>query len=401
MNLLIVFLASSAAAAEGPAPEKERPRILRGADGRPVFLCGPGDPEDFLYRGGRNADGIRRGDQMAIIEKLGKTGANCLYIEAIRSHGGDGDRTHNPFIDSDPAKGLDRRILDQWEEWFRAMDERGIVIFFIIYDDSATIWKTGDEVGPEEARFIAELVGSFRRHSLLTWCVAEEYQEAFSAARVRAIAREIRKADPRHPIAAHKLHGLDFAELADCPDFDQFAIQYNVKTAAELHDGVVKAFRDSGGRYSLNLAEAADYGSGETARKKSWAIAMGGAQVMVLGMDVAGTPVADLEDCGRLARFMELADWPRLAPHDELRLGGAEHVLARPPGRYVAYASALAGEMGLQGLAAGRYRLRWLDCASGAARDERGVAVSSGDRTFPAPAGLGREIALLIEREPD
>src|SRR6185436_8798487 len=99
---------------------------------------------------------------------------------------------HNPFVDSDPAKGLDLRILDQWDEWFRAMDERGIVIFLFIYDDDARIWDTGDVVGPEEAWFLAALAERFGRRKLLTWCVAEEYQEAFSAARVRAIAREIR-----------------------------------------------------------------------------------------------------------------------------------------------------------------------------------------------------------------
>jgi hypothetical protein len=42
----------------------------------------------------------------------------------VRIHGGDArdDRTHNPFVDSDPAKGIDSRILNQWEEWLRLMD---------------------------------------------------------------------------------------------------------------------------------------------------------------------------------------------------------------------------------------------------------------------------------------
>lgn len=37
---------------------------------------------------------------------------------AVRSHGGDGSSTQNPFIDSDPSKGLDQDILNQWENWF-------------------------------------------------------------------------------------------------------------------------------------------------------------------------------------------------------------------------------------------------------------------------------------------
>ena len=36
---------------------------------KPVYFCGPGDPEGFLYRD----------DQEDIIAALAKTGANCLY----------------------------------------------------------------------------------------------------------------------------------------------------------------------------------------------------------------------------------------------------------------------------------------------------------------------------------
>ncbi|HIE53447.1 MAG TPA: hypothetical protein EYP85_16975 [Armatimonadetes bacterium] len=33
-------------------------------------MCGPGDPEDFFYRGQLNPDGTRRGDQRELIRKL-------------------------------------------------------------------------------------------------------------------------------------------------------------------------------------------------------------------------------------------------------------------------------------------------------------------------------------------
>ncbi len=60
-------------------------------DGRPdpYFLCGPGDPEGFLYRGTRNPDGTRNGDQEALIEKVRVNGGNCIYLMAVRTHGGD------------------------------------------------------------------------------------------------------------------------------------------------------------------------------------------------------------------------------------------------------------------------------------------------------------------------
>ncbi len=105
-------------------------------------MCGPGDPEDFLYRGRLKPDGTRDGDQMELIEKMRFTGANCIYLMAMRSHGGDGDKTHNPFVSNDPRKGINSKVLAQWEKWFTQMDNSGIVIYLFLYDDNARPWKT-------------------------------------------------------------------------------------------------------------------------------------------------------------------------------------------------------------------------------------------------------------------
>jgi hypothetical protein len=379
--------------------DPEHPQWLRRKGIGPLFMCGPGDPEDFLYRGKRNADGTRDGDQMALIEKLKGTGANCIYLMALRSHGGDGDRTHNPFVDNDPDKGINHVVLDQWDEWFTAMDEAGIAVFLFIYDDSARVWDTGDEVGEAEARFVRALVNRFEHHLNLIWCIAEEYAERLSPQRVRNLAALVREADDHdHPIAVHKNHGLDFAELADDPNINQFAMQYNVPTAAELHRGVVEAWKGARGRYNLNLAEAADWGTGAEARKKAWACAMGGAYVMVLGMDIASTPVGDLEDCGRVVRFVESVDLQDMAPHKELAFGGTEFVLADPPQSYIAYASDATGKLGLKRMAKGSYDLRWLDCATGREAVEQDVALRGGDEVWPIPGGLGPEVAVYATR---
>jgi len=70
-----ILLVSSVVPAAGQA-EPDDPNALRGQiivrPGQPtwlrrngggsVFLCGPGDPEGFLYRGRRRADGTRDGE---------------------------------------------------------------------------------------------------------------------------------------------------------------------------------------------------------------------------------------------------------------------------------------------------------------------------------------------------
>ena len=377
--------------------DPDNPQWLKRKNTGPFFMCGPGDPEDFLYRGRLNPDGTRNGDQMALIEKLKGTGANCIYLMAVRSHGGDGDKTHNPFLNNDTEKGINTKVLEQWEVWFEEMDKNGIVIYFFFYDDSARIWNTGDKVGKEEKDFIHTIVNRFKHHKNLIWCIAEEYQEAFSTERVKNIAAQIRAVDDyRHVIAVHKLSGLDFSELADEPNIDQFAIQHNVQTADALHKGMVSAWNRAKGRYNLNMAEAADYGTGDEARKKSWACAMGGAYVMILGMDIAATAENDLRDCGRLVSFFESTNFNEMSPHDEMIHGGTMYVLAQPGDSYIAYSPALSGKIGLKNMTAGNYDFQWFDCATGKRVLQNEVTVAEGDQTWSKPADIGNEVAVYI-----
>jgi hypothetical protein len=379
--------------------DADHPQWLKRKDGRPFFMCGPGDPEDFLYRGKLNPDGTRDGDQVALIDKLKGTRANCIYLMAARSHGGDGDKTHNPFVDNDPRKGINQKVLDRWETWFAEMDKSSIVIYFFIYDDAVRIWNTGDEVGKEEKDFLHALVNQFEHHANLIWCIAEEYQERLSVERVKRIAAEIRVADDYdHPIAVHKLNGLDFAEFADEPNIDQFAIQYNITDAHALHEAMANTWKQAAGRYNLNMSEAKDWGTGQELRFRCWACAMGGAYVMVLGMDIATTPKSDLEDCGRLVRFFESTDFDRMSPADELRLAGTQYVLAQPGKSYIAYASQLRDEIGLKNMSPGMYKLRWFDCATGKEVTQEKVKVAAGDQSWTKPSGIGNEIAVYVQR---
>lgn len=377
----------------------DHPEWLMRKGGEPFLMCGPGDPEGFLYLGKLRPDGTRDGDQMKLIDKLKGTGANCIYLMAVRSHGGDGDGTENPFTDHDPAKGINSEILDQWELWFTEMDNAGIVIYFFIYDDSARLWRTGDSVGQAESQFLQTLVNRFEHHKNLIWCIAEEYGESLSAKRVSNIAAAIRAADDHdHVIAVHKNHGLEFSEFADDRNIDQFAVQYNVETAEQLHAGMVKAWKDSSGRYNLNMSEAKGFGTGSDLRRKCWACAMAGAHVMILEMDIESTPVDDLEACGHLVRFFESANFNEMAPHDELAHGSTEYVLADPGKSYIAYTSNREGEIGLKDMRAGIHDLIWLDCVTGRTARQEGIKVTAGSWMLPRPRGIGDECAVYIRR---
>jgi len=264
---------------------------------------------------------------------------------------------------------------------------------------SRLLWS-GDTVGDAERNFLETLVNRFEHHKNLIWIVAEEYAEEYSPARISNIAEVIRNADDHdHVIAVHKNSGLTFDEFADDPNIDQFAIQYNVSDADVLHEGMKTAWENAAGKYNLNMSEAGQYGSGTTARLKNWAIAMGGAYVMILFMDIDSTDPADLIDLGRLSDFMESTNFNEMAPHDEGAFGDTKYVLAYPGNSYIAYTPNYATGMGLKGMEAGEYTFKWFDAKSGNAIFLENVLVEAGDRTWARPIEItGNELAIYLKR---
>jgi len=389
-------------------PDPNNPAWLTYNGGGPFFMCGPGDPEGFLYRGTQNPDGTRTGDQMELINKLKGTGANSIYLMAVRSHGGDGGLTQNPFINNDPNQGINTMVLDQWETWFTEMDSNGIVIYFFLYDDAIKVstnlgWPLdgSGNLHPQEKNFIETIVNRFEHHKNLIWVVMEEVQEMGSdyITHARKIAETIRQADDHdHVIAVHKHAGLNFSEFADDPNIDQFAVQYGANTADGFHSGIITAWNNAAGRYNLNMAEGHPGAFGSTARRRSWAVALGGAYVMHFRWDIANTAVGDLKDCGGLVSFMESTNFNEMAPHDELRFGGTEYVLALPGNSYIAYASNLSGNLALRNMTAGTYDFKWYDVTNGTTIIQSSVNVAAGDQTWSRPSGIGNELAVYIKR---
>ncbi len=394
----------------------------------PYFMCGPGDPEGFLYRGTRNPDGTRNGDQSELIEKVRVNGGNCLYLMAVRTHGGDAwkdaeqdpvnypDQKHNPWVGQNPAYGLNTELLDQWELWFTEMDQNGITIYLFIYDDAINVgaqvgWPLDEsgELHPGERQFIQDLVNRFEHHHHLVWCIMEEDQEIGAAWQnhISKIAETIRLADDyNHVVATHQLGGNVFFH-ADDPNIDQFAIQGNWETGNSpdsIHNWLVKAWELGEGRYSLNMAEnkVHEYLIQDEDRKGirrvNWATAMAGAYVMVYYMDIAGTPDAILQDFRRLYQFFESTHINYLVPHDELKHAGTQYVLALPGHSYIAYSAEKSKMLGLQGMKAGLYDICWYDCITGESLQLVDAQITQGANSWKKPSGFGDEVALYVTR---
>jgi hypothetical protein len=404
----------------------------RNGDGAldPFFLCGPGDPEGFLYRGSRNPDGTRNGDQMTLIRKLEEYGGNCIYFIAVRTHGGDAwkdkknkgaiypDDLHDPWVDQDPAKGLNEKMLDQWESWFTAMDRAGIVAYFFFYDDAIDVarqfgWSldANGNLHPGEKKFIQEIVNRFKHHQSLIWCVMEEGQEigANWQQHISKIGAAIREADNyKHVIASHQLSGNEFFHVND-DAISQFAIQTDkdsVRSTETLHRWMLTARTRSAGHYSLVMSEdwvqgTVSFPQGNRAeiRQRNWAAAMADAYVMVLGMEIDNTQPTWLNDCRNLQRFFEATTFNQMRPADQRALGETGYVLANDGYDYILYTSHAKGDLGLTDLSAGEYSLAWMDCASGKQWFDGSISVDQGDHMWRKPPDTGDEVALYIHRE--
>jgi hypothetical protein len=398
--LLLVVLAPTSLLA-GPLTPSFDPRWWE-RDGVPFFMCGPGDPEGYLYRGTLQPDGTRSGgDQDAIISKLAGTNANCIWMATIRSHGGDGDGTENPFVDHDPAHGVNPVVLDQWEGWISALNAAGIVTFLTFYDDSARPWDTGDTVSQAEQDFFETLVNRFESYDLIIWNIAEEYQERYSRTRISALAAIVAAADDfGHPVSCHQTPG-SHGHFPDDPNLDSHAVQGSgPDTSAGLHQKALDAWDFSAGRYLVNFAESRlqfEQGRDES-RRLCWAAAMAGAYVMVHKMDVANTPVEALDDCGRLRTFFGSTPFHLMAPHDELAQGETDWVFGETGVGWIVYGESVAGNLGLTIPLGGdgEFDLRWMDTENGTTVVQAGVNLAAGNHVWAKPPTLGAEVALSV-----
>ena len=82
----------------------------------------------------------------------------------------EGDDTHCPFVDHDPAKPLDEDVLDQWDGWLTLMERHGINVHLEFYNDATDVESMGWKLAPDgnlpadEARWIAGNVERDRRN---------------------------------------------------------------------------------------------------------------------------------------------------------------------------------------------------------------------------------------------
>ena len=406
------------------------PGYLKYNGGGTVYLAGPDNPEDFLFRGTLNEDGTRSGGgQEEMILRLAEAGVNAFHCQMTRikicNIKGEGDDKHAPFIDFDPKKGLNPAVLDQWEEWLDLFEKHGIIVHLEFYNDATDVELMGwtlDENGklhPHEKGFFEGIVNKFKHHKNIIWGI-EESANKLPRARVphfKKLAELIAETDEFHHPIVQSFVVFDDPE-GDFPEdggtTDDYVGDPNIKLVTWLHvrpneDDFDKQHqeylryvtRDS--RHFIVMKNETYHHprKGMQARRYLWSCAMTGMHNLEAYISADKSSDETLKQFGFINQFMEQTDFYNMIPRDDLAAGSTNWVLASPGKSYIAYTYEYKDAMGIKSLWAGKYDLTWMDTETGMQVLEKNVTVDWQDATWEKPAALGEELVLFVSRQID
>lgn len=171
---------------------------LRFADGGYWVKGGIDDPENLL--GEALGDWPEKRDA---IDFLREQGTNSVYFMTNNITPGDRNDTW-PWVgeNSDEVKKNTDRFdvvkLQAWEDFFEYVQQQGIVLHFILADDSA--WVEFDHY-----LYYREMIARFGHHPGLIWNIGEEADESYWESDQRELAEALREMDPfGHPVTVHR-----------------------------------------------------------------------------------------------------------------------------------------------------------------------------------------------------
>ncbi len=413
----------------GLIADPANPSRLKYFNGGPAFIASVGEPEGFLYRGTKNANGTRSGDQAAIIDELQARGLNSLFVIGFNDsrYGGDGPADGNPFVNANTNGQIDVDILNQWYSWFQTLDAAGIVVIFSLYDDLIDVlagkrmnWDlSGGNLHPQEQKYVDAVVNKFKTLKNLIWVINESANKTYPSnyvERWKKIAARIRSLDTfLHPIAIGIVVETDpnvtpntgMPLYLDDPNFDQILVQHVQPTSVvDMYNKMLAQWNAAAGKINLLLAQAWPVNNGADGRKKNWATAMAGSYVnQAYGQpgkvwDILASPDADLNALGLIDNFFRaIPSLNTMVPRNDLKYGNTKFVLAVPGQSYVAYSDQASGNLGVRGLTSGTYNLKWLDTVDGSTVVQNGVAVTTSSRAFLRPSSVQLEAALYIAKQ--
>ncbi|MBT3383615.1 MAG: hypothetical protein HN778_02215 [Prolixibacteraceae bacterium] len=407
---------------------KNHPGYLAYNGVGPAFLCGPDNPENFLWFGDKfKPNGTVEDDgQEVMIQTLAENNVNAIHFQMFRmqkcNYKNEGDDRHAPFIDNNPSKGLNQDVLYQWEKWFALFEENGIAIHLEFYNDATDVEKMGwglqpdGNLHPDEMHFIKGMVYRFKHHKNILWGIAESANK-LDRKRVpyfKKVAELIANTDNfNHPIVQsfvvqndpegdfHSYSGLPDDYIGD-PNID-IITWLHVAPHGNLYENQYNEYRQlydvDHTNFVIMKNESYHHSrSGRTSRVAMWSCTMTGTHCLEAYHHANdGKPETLFED-GLISTFMEETDYQNMEPRNDLKHSNTNWVLANPGKNYIAYSYDCEWGLGLKQMTDGVYQINWMDTKTGKTNTQYNVAVKWGNNSFKKPSGFGSEVVAYISK---
>jgi hypothetical protein len=375
-------------------------RYLKFRDGPYWLKAGCDDPENFL---GRFKHYNTLAKRKQAVDYLAARGINSIYI---MTHNIDGDhRDVWPWLgttareakrNAGPDARFDLPKLHEWRALFEYMNERGVVPYLVLEDDSA--W-TGHDYG----RYYREMIARFGDLPALTFNFCEEHNERHKLGEALAKMRLLERIDPYdHPRGIHNVNRPTDAYIdSDAVDFT--AIQTNFRDPLKHNALALQWLRRCRQRGRRNLVINFDEPRPEQDRRGWWAAYMAGAVWEVHTRSPYDVPMsrndATWTQLGGARAFMETLPFWRMQPANELVTGGKAFCLATPGEAYALYLPE-GGTIRVTLTPGRRYECAWWDPANGKdGRFRPAGTVEGGSQEFTAPTQTDHALRILRKEQ--
>lgn len=189
---------------EAVGTPSDKIRYLKFRDGPYWLKAGCDDPENFL--GNLNPFNNNEKRKKAV-DYLASKGINSFYIMTNNVEGDDRDVW--PWLGENENEarsnsGKDARFniskLEEWRDLFEYMQEKGMVVYIVLEDDSG--WKEYDH-----SRYYREIIARFGYLPGLIFNLNEEYNENYSKTEALELMSLLKETDPYdHPRGIHNFN---------------------------------------------------------------------------------------------------------------------------------------------------------------------------------------------------
>ncbi len=356
---------------ESVGTSKNKIRYLKFRDGPYWLKAGCDDPENFLGNY-KNYDNLAK--RKKAVDFLAERGINSLYIMTHNIGGDDKDvwpwlgaRSNEAMSNGGKNARFDIPKFDQWRDLFEHMQDRGVVPYLVLEDDSA--WK-----GYDHARYYREMVARFGYLPALVFNFGEEANENYRLSESLEFMRQLMTIDPyNHPRGIHNVNRAN-SDYVDAEQIDFTSIQtgspgsrQGLERALEHNRIALDWIKHCEARSRRILVVNFDEARPEEDRRCWWSVYMGGGVWETHVRRPYDRPLSSWEpvwtQLGGARAFMESVPFWKMSPRNDLVTDGKAFCLADPGGDYVLYLP-VGGEVAVK-LLDGPYDFDWWNPANG------------------------------------